>query len=109
MQPSAHRDRHSAKAARCECIAPRSATEPYNSAPHLKFADYGGHGYAMVRVSSERMETDFVCIPRPLEPVATPDGGPLRYKVRHSVDMWRPGEPPRLTQQFIEGEAPLSI
>jgi alkaline phosphatase D len=78
-------------------------------APHLKFADYGGHGYAMVRVSSERMETDFVCIPRPLEPVATPDGGPLRYKVRHSVDMWRPGEPPRLTQQFIEGEAPLSI
>jgi len=78
-------------------------------APHLKFADYGGHGYGSVRVSSDRLEADFVCIPRPLERAATADGGPLRYRVRHSVDMWRPGERPRLDQRFIEGEAPLSI
>lgn len=78
-------------------------------APHLKFADFGGHGYAIVRVSSGRLDTDFVCIPRPLDRAATADGGPLRYRVRHSVDLWAAGEKPRLEQQFIEGEAPLSV
>jgi alkaline phosphatase D len=77
-------------------------------APHLAFADYGGHGYATVRVSREELETEFVCIPRPLERAATPDGGPLLYRVVHTVKQWRPGEAPRLQQRVVEGEPPLA-
>ena len=47
-------------------------------APHLKFVDLGGHGYARSRASAERLETEFVCIPRPIEGSDRPDGGPLR-------------------------------
>src|SRR5262249_26044688 len=52
-------------------------------APHLKFLDMGGHGYATVRVSPEAAECEFVCIPRPLARSTREDGGPLRYRVRH--------------------------
>ena len=31
--------------------------------PHLSFIDMGGHGYATVRVTSDAMECEFVCIP----------------------------------------------
>lgn len=77
-------------------------------APHLRFADYGGHGYAAVKVTVDSLETDFVCIPRPLERAPREDGGPLRYKVRHSVEMWKARERPVLKQTLLEGEAPLS-
>jgi len=30
-------------------------------APHLDFADLGGHGYDVVTVDATRMLTDFVC------------------------------------------------
>jgi alkaline phosphatase D len=72
--------------------------------PHLSFVDMGGHGYATVRATSQMFETDFVCIPRPLEPSDRPDGGPLRYRVRHRARLWRKGERPRLEQQMIEGD-----
>ena len=35
-------------------------------APHLKFVDIGGHGYATVRLTGDEMRTEFVCIPRPI-------------------------------------------
>jgi alkaline phosphatase D len=72
--------------------------------PHLSFVDMGGHGYATVRATSQMFETDFVCIPRPLEPSDRPDGGPLRYRVRHRARLWRKGERPQLEQQMIEGD-----
>src|SRR5215217_2400286 len=50
-------------------------------APHLKFVDIGGHGYATVRVDGEEMRTEFVCIPRPIERAPTPDGGPIRSRI----------------------------
>jgi alkaline phosphatase D len=78
-------------------------------APHLSFADLGGHGYATVRVSADQMETEFVCIPRPIERSERPDGGPLAYRVIHRVKMWRPGEPPRLVAEVVEGEPPLAM
>jgi alkaline phosphatase D len=78
-------------------------------APHLSFVDMGGHGYATVRVTSEMFETDFVCIPRPLERSDRPDGGPLRYRVRHHARLWKKGERPRLEQQVLEGDAGLSV
>jgi alkaline phosphatase D len=78
-------------------------------APHLKFVDIGGHGYATVRLSGEEMRTEFVCIPRPVDRSERPDGGPLRYRIAHSAKLWRPGEQPQLTQQVLEGDPGLSI
>ncbi len=78
-------------------------------APHLTFVDNGGHGYATVRVDADRMVTEFVCIPRPITRSATPDGGPLRYRVRHEVPLWRAGERPQMRQTVVEGDPGLSV
>jgi alkaline phosphatase D len=77
--------------------------------PHLSFLDMGGHGYATVRATSTRVETEFVCIPRPLERADRPDGGPLRYRVLHTAKLWGRGEKPRLEQRVIEGNPTLSL
>lgn len=78
-------------------------------APHLEFVDLGGHGYAKVRLTGNEMRTEFVCIPRPINRSASPDGGPIRYRVAHVAKLWRPGERPRLEQQVLEGNVELSI
>lgn len=77
--------------------------------PHLSFVDLGGHGYGVVSVDASRMVTDFVCIPRPIERAATPDGGPLRYRVRHEVTLWQPGQAPHMRQSVVEGDPGLSM
>lgn len=77
-------------------------------APHLSFLDLGGHGYAIVRLDATTMETEFVCIPRPLERSDRPDGGPLLYRVAHRVALWRPGEPPVLERTRLEGTPSLA-
>ena len=77
--------------------------------PHVEFVDAGGHGYATVRLTSDEMRTEFVCIPRPITRSERPDGGPLRYRVAHVAKMWRPGERPKLEQKVIEGDPGLSI
>ena len=78
-------------------------------APHLKFVDIGGHGYATVRLDGQEMRTEFVCIPRPIVRAGTPDGGPIRYRIVHSAKLWAPGERPKLEQQVLEGDPGLSI
>ena len=78
-------------------------------APHLEFVDLGGHGYGTVRVDGGAMVTEFVCIPRPIERAPGVDGGPLRYRVRHEVALWRAGEAPRLRQSVVEGDAGLAV
>lgn len=77
-------------------------------APHLSFVDMGGHGYATVRVDAHAMVTEFVCIPRPIERSATADGGPLRYRVRHEVPLWKAGETIAMRQTVVEGDVGLS-
>ncbi len=77
--------------------------------PHLSFVDMGGHGYATVRISADLFETEFVCIPRPLERSDRRDGGPLRYRVTHRARLWSKGEHPRLEQQIVEGDPGLAI
>jgi alkaline phosphatase D len=77
--------------------------------PHLSFLDLGGHGYGLVTVTADGLETEFVAIPRPLERSERPDGGPLAYRVVHRTRMWAPGEAPRLEQQVLEGEPPLAL
>ncbi|NJC39937.1 alkaline phosphatase D [Brevundimonas alba] len=86
----------------------RAARNP-ELAPHLKFLDYAGHGYTTVRASRDELETEFVCIPVPLERSETEDGGPLRYRVAHRVPLWRAGEAPRLTQEVLEGDPGLAV
>lgn len=77
--------------------------------PHLSFVDMGGHGYAVVRADGAVFETEFVCIPRPLERSAAADGGPLAYRVSHRAALWKAGERPRLEQRVLEGDPKLSI
>jgi alkaline phosphatase D len=78
-------------------------------APHLKFVDLGGHGYGLVTVTADWLETEFVCIPVPFERSESADGGPLRYRVRHRVNRWKAGEQPKLAQTVVEGNANYSI
>jgi alkaline phosphatase D len=85
----------------------RAASNPA-LAPHLTFVDMGGHGYATVRVDAHAMTTEFVCIPRPIERSASADGGPLRYRVRLEVPLWRAGGRIEMRQTVVEGDAGLS-
>src|SRR5215207_3641247 len=80
-----------------------------DNAPHLSFVDMGGHGFATVRVSGDAIESEFVCIPRPVERSTSPDGGPLRYRVVHRAALWRPGERPALERRVLEGDPGLGI
>lgn len=86
----------------------RAARNP-DVSPHVEFTDLGGHGYATVRASPQELETEFVCIPRPLERCDTADGGPIAYRAVHRVQLWRPGERPEMRQEIVEGDAGLAI
>jgi alkaline phosphatase D len=77
-------------------------------APHLAFVDLGGHGYSAVRASSNMLETEFVCIPRPNERSPSDDGGPVVYRVRFRANIWQSGQAPTLEQEAIEGALPFS-
>lgn len=90
-------------------LAKAHAARNPDVAPHLSFVDMGGHGYATVRVDGESMTTDFVCIPRPIERSPGVDGGPLRYRVRHQIPLWRAGESPTMHQSVLEGDAGLAV
>ena len=86
----------------------RAVSNP-DLSPHLSFVDMGGHGYSVVRVTSDMFETEFVCIPRPIERSERPDGGPLLYRTRHRARSWRKGERPKLELQVLEGDPRFSI
>jgi alkaline phosphatase D len=77
--------------------------------PHLSFVDMGGHGYATVHVTNDSLETEFVCIPRPLERSDRADGGPLAYRVRHRARLWGRNEPPKLEIEVREGNPKYSL
>ncbi|MFA6113389.1 MAG: alkaline phosphatase D family protein [Sphingomonas sp.] len=91
-----------------DIVKARALTNP-DVAPHLEFVDMAGHGYAVVSAGPDTIETEFVCIVRPIARATTPDGGPLRYRVSHQARLWRPGTPPRLEQRVLEGDAKLSV
>lgn len=77
--------------------------------PHVSFVDMGGHGYSVVHATSETFETEFVCIPRPIERSDRPDGGPLLYRTKHRTKLWRKGETPNLETQILEGDPKFSV
>jgi alkaline phosphatase D len=78
-------------------------------APHLSFVDVGGHGYSTVRATSEELEVEFVCIPRPIERNEREDGGPLVYRVTHRVKLWKPDSTPQIERTAQEGKLPLVL
>jgi alkaline phosphatase D len=86
----------------------RALTNP-DLSPHLRFVDMGGHGYSVVHVTSDLLETEFVCIPRPIERSDRPDGGPLSYRSRSRTALWNRGEAPKLEMQIVEGDPKFSI
>jgi alkaline phosphatase D len=77
--------------------------------PHVSFVDMGGHGYSVVHATSSFIETEFVCIPRPIERSNRPDGGVLRYRVRSRTELWKTGEIPKLQMQILEGDPKFSV
>jgi alkaline phosphatase D len=80
-----------------------------DNAPHVKFVDMGGHGYAVVTAGTDAIQTEFVCIPRPITRAMTPDGGALRYRVRRTAQKWTAGKRPELMQEIVEGDPGLSV
>jgi len=86
----------------------RAVSNP-DLSPHVSFVDMGGHGYAIVSATSNAFETEFVCIPRPLERSQQPDGGPLRYRSKQRANLWAKGEAPKLEVKVVEGEAKFSL
>lgn len=86
----------------------RALTNP-DVAPHVEFVDMAGHGYTVVSAGPKAIQTEFVCIVRPIARATTPDGGPLRYRVSHQAKLWKPGARPKLEQRVIEGDPKLSI
>jgi alkaline phosphatase D len=77
--------------------------------PHVSFVDMGGHGYSVVHVTSGLLETEFVCIPRPVERSDRPDGGALSYRVRSRTALWTKGERPKIEMQILEGDPKFSV
>ncbi|HEX8801041.1 MAG TPA: alkaline phosphatase D family protein [Terriglobales bacterium] len=77
--------------------------------PHASFIDMAGHGYALVRCTADTLESEFVCIPRPLERSERADGGPLNYRVKFHTPLWRSNEKPSLKMEILEGDPKFSI
>lgn len=86
----------------------RALSNPHLS-PHASFIDMAGHGYASVRCTADTLESEFVCIPRPLERSERADGGPLNYRVKFHTPLWRGNEKPSLKMEILEGDPKFSI
>ena len=75
----------------------------------FRLSTWAGTDIRSCAASSTRLETEFVCIPRPLERSASEDGGPLRYRVRCRTELWKAGELPRIEVSLLEGDARFSM
>jgi alkaline phosphatase D len=95
--------------ARSGDIAKARALSNPDLSPHLSFVDMGGHGYSVVRCTSHSVETEFVCIPRPIERSDRPDGGPLSYRVTFRSDLWDKDTAPKVETRVLEGDPKFSL
>jgi alkaline phosphatase D len=91
-----------------DIVRARALSNP-DLSPHVSFVDMAGHGYAVVRVTHDTLETEFVCIPRPLERSEGRNGGPILYRTRHRAALWQKGEAPKLELEILEGDPRFSI
>jgi alkaline phosphatase D len=91
-----------------DVVKARALSNP-DLSPHLSFVDMGGHGYSVVRVTSTTVETEFVCIPRPIERSDRPDGGDLKYRVTFRSELWDKDTAPKLEMRVLEGDPKFSV
>jgi alkaline phosphatase D len=91
-----------------DVVKARALSNP-DLSPHVSFVDMGGHGYSVVRATRDSFETEFVCIPRPLERSDRADGGALNYRVKVRVPLWENGKSPKLETQILEGDPRFSV
>ncbi len=91
-----------------DLVRARELSNP-DLSPHLKFVDMGGHGYSVVHATGDWVETEFVCIPRPVERNPREDGGPLLYRVKYRAKRWTANEQPELEGKVLEGDPRFSI
>ena len=75
----------------------------------VKFVDMGGTVMPLSRATGDWMETEFVCIPRPIERSDGADGGPILYRVKYRAKLWSGSEQPELEGQVLEGDPRFSI
>ena len=104
-----HGVRASLEYAKSRDLAKAHALSNHDHAPHLEFVDMGGHGYSTVRATSREIETEFVCIPRPVKRSEDENGGPLLYRVSHRAPLWRARQRPKLEVKVKEGNPKLSL
>ncbi len=90
-------------------IAKARARSNPDLSPHLSFVDMGGHGYSVVHATSGFLETEFVCIPRPLERSDRPDGCALKYRATFRASLWKKGDTPKLEMRVLEGNPKFSV
>jgi len=91
-----------------DIVKARALSNP-DLSPHVSFVDMGGHGYSVVHATSGFIETEFICIPRPIERSDRPDGGALSYRVKFRTDRWKTGEAPKLQMQILDGDPKFSV
>jgi len=78
-------------------------------APHLGFADMGGHGFALACAAQDALEVEFICTERPVEPGSGLQGPEVLYRISHRVAAWEAGEAPELRRVAQTGKAPLVL
>ena len=73
--------------------------------PHLRYADNDAHGYTLAHFYEDRVDVDFVTVPRTdWNPEVHPDGPPLRRKVGFRSYAWQAGETPDIERLYQYGE-----
>ena len=73
--------------------------------PHLAYADNDAHGFVFARFTAERVEVDFVTVPKhDWEPEINPPGPPLRRVVTFETPLWKAGESPSVSKVSEYGE-----
>ena len=70
---------------------------------HLVYADTDAYGYYSVRVRKDRIYTEFVTIPIPLEDESS-NTPKVRRRVRMEIPAWQPGTAPEINNISFDGE-----
>jgi hypothetical protein len=105
--------RHGARSAlQCARTGDAKAVRSSSPSPSSRLIPRFGISPAPITRSSRRAEESckFACIARPAERFDVADLGPPRYRMAHRDPLWKAGERPTLTQEFLQGcYAKLSV
>lgn len=74
--------------------------------PHLNYADCDAYGYCIVRLTSDRLDAEFVTVPEPPVDYGKNES-PVRRRVNLGLPLWQGGEQAEFSHLRSEGEEPL--